>query len=113
MQSKTIKMQRCSRGDVPTRMAWIKQTGREAEKAVAEMMQANERVVKLGFNAQDANWRNIINCALLKNGDAARRRRKALDQQEEDSIAAVGKPMAKLTLTTPPRDKPSWEIFDL
>merc|ERR1712087_442469 len=50
--------------------------GRAVEKAVAEMMQTNDRVTKLGFNCEDPHWRDVIGRAIIKNNDLARRRRK-------------------------------------
>lgn len=51
--------------------------GRPAEEAVGLMMQKNETLVKLGFECQDAHWRNSIDRALVRNNDFYRRRQQA------------------------------------
>jgi len=48
--------------------------GRPAEEAVGQMMQKNQTLVKLGFECDDAHWRNAIDRALVRNTDFSRRR---------------------------------------
>lgn len=48
--------------------------GRPTEEAVGQMMEKNALIVKLGFECDDAHWRNLIDRALLRNNDAWRRR---------------------------------------
>jgi hypothetical protein len=59
--------------------------GRPTEEALGRMMQSNETIVKLGLECDDAHWRNVIDRALLRNGDFMRRRlqQKAQDQDED------------------------------
>jgi len=47
--------------------------GRPAEEAVGMMMQRNMTIVKLGFECDDAHWRNEIDRALVRNNDKLRR----------------------------------------
>lgn len=56
--------------------------GRRAEEAVAQMMQQNERIIKLGFECEDSHWRYIIDRAVLRNNDMRRR----LQQVVADSV---------------------------
>jgi len=48
--------------------------GRPTEEAVGQMMHKNETLVKLGFECDDAHWRNAIDRALVRNNDFSRRR---------------------------------------
>mmetsp|Transcript_651 Transcript_651/g.1597 ORF Transcript_651/g.1597 Transcript_651/m.1597 type:complete len:647 (+) Transcript_651:56-1996(+) len=48
--------------------------GRPTEEAIGQMMSQSERILKLGFECQDAHWRNLIDRGLLRNNDAWRRR---------------------------------------
>merc|ERR1712226_352421 len=87
--------------------------GRAVEKAVAEMIQTNTRITKLGFNCEDAHWRDVIGRAIIKNNDLARRRRKGgADKPAEVEVVAKEKAMNKIRMTAPPGDKAAWEIFE-
>jgi len=61
--------------------------GRPAEEAVGQMMQKNETLVKLGFECQDAHWRNVIDSALVRNNDALRKKQQMANSliEEPDS----------------------------
>jgi len=87
--------------------------GRPVEEAVAEMLAANNKITKLGFSAQDAHWKNQIDRNLLKNADAARRKRKAdkgiPDKVEE--VPATNRTFVKLKFIGEPENA-AWEIFD-
>mmetsp|Transcript_91575 Transcript_91575/g.158504 ORF Transcript_91575/g.158504 Transcript_91575/m.158504 type:complete len:991 (-) Transcript_91575:157-3129(-) len=70
--------------------------GRRAEEAVAQMMQQNERIIKLGFECEDSHWRYIIDRALLRNNDIRRR----LQQVSGESVdQAQEQPAVEMTLT--------------
>lgn len=86
--------------------------GRPVEQAIAEMIDKNTRILKLGFACQDPNWRLIIDRAVLRNNDYARRRRKgSIFGLTEDEIKAEDRTLSKLTLTNFP-DKAVWEVFE-
>lgn len=57
----------------------LKFFGRPAEQAVGRMLAENERIVRLGFECDDAHWRNEIDRALLRNSDLRRRQQQATD----------------------------------
>lgn len=69
--------------------------GRRAEEAVAQMMQQNERIIKLVFECEDSHWRYIIDRALLRNNDARRR----LQQAPVDISDIDTQPAVEMTLT--------------
>lgn len=87
--------------------------GRPVEEAIADMLDKNEKITKLGFSAQDPHWKNQIDRKLLKNADASRRKRKAEkgipDKVEE--LAATKKSLVKLCLEGEP-EKAIWELFE-
>merc|ERR1719220_1405380 len=56
--------------------------GRPTEEAVGQMMEKNETIVKLGFECDDAHWRNLIDRALLRNNDMWRRRQQGPAEDE-------------------------------
>mmetsp|Transcript_148349 Transcript_148349/g.413260 ORF Transcript_148349/g.413260 Transcript_148349/m.413260 type:complete len:1150 (+) Transcript_148349:72-3521(+) len=86
--------------------------GRPVEQAFAELVEHNQRIVKLGFSCNDAHWRLKIDRAILRNNDLARRRRKGSTcEEQKGEVAAQDKPLARLLLTTPP-EKAVWEVFD-
>merc|ERR1712008_445150 len=61
--------------------------GRPVEEAMADLMEKNFTIVKIGFACQDAHWRLAVDRAILRNNDLARRRRKgSLMQPEEVEI---------------------------
>lgn len=84
--------------------------GRPTEEALGVMMRKNDRILKLGVYCQDAHWRDVISRAILKNGDAARKRRKRGSVQEVSLIPAVSKPLQALILCNPP-SKAAWDVF--
>ncbi|CAE7503427.1 TMOD2 [Symbiodinium natans] len=68
--------------------------GRPTEEAVGQMMQSNDTIVKLGFECDDAHWRNEIDRALLRNNDSWRRglqqtSSEALPTAEEHSLGRI------------------------
>jgi hypothetical protein len=84
--------------------------GRPTEEALGKMMQKNDRILKLGVYCQDAHWRDVISRAVLKNGDAARKRRKKRIQREVSLLPAVTKPFVSLVLSSPPT-MAAWDVF--
>eukprot|EP00747_Dinoflagellata_sp_TGD_P031578 gnl/TRDRNA2_/TRDRNA2_135381_c0_seq1.p2 gnl/TRDRNA2_/TRDRNA2_135381_c0~~gnl/TRDRNA2_/TRDRNA2_135381_c0_seq1.p2 ORF type:complete len:481 (-),score=107.90 gnl/TRDRNA2_/TRDRNA2_135381_c0_seq1:182-1624(-) len=80
--------------------------GRPVEEAFGQMMQQNQMIIKLGFHCDDHHWRNIIDRALLRNNDIARRRRrrsrrsKSADSEEE--VPAEDLRFGRLMLRVPP-----------
>jgi len=76
--------------------------GRPVEEAVGQLMEKNESITKLSFECNDPHWRNIIDRALLRNNDFARRRRKRLSDDPEDEVPAEEKSLGRLLLRTPP-----------
>jgi len=85
--------------------------GRPVEQAIGEMMEKNHRILKLGFNANDAHWRDRIDRAVLRNNDYARRRRKGDRTRSAEEMTAQNKQFKRLLMTEHP-DKESWEVFE-
>lgn len=84
--------------------------GRPVEQAVGEMMEKNTRITKLGFACNDANWRLMIDRAMLRNTDYARRRRKGADVDVAEETVAQEKRMSRIVLTSAPSRAVS-EVF--
>ncbi|CAK9096195.1 unnamed protein product [Durusdinium trenchii] len=74
--------------------------GRPTEEAVGQMMWSNESIVKLGFECDDAHWRNIIDRSLLRNNDFFRRRQAPPDP--EALPTAEERPLGQVRLLQPP-----------
>jgi len=74
--------------------------GRPTEQAIANMMKLNDSIIKLGFECDDANWRNVIDRALLRNNDLWRRRHAG--EREEDLPAPELKSLSHIRLQVPP-----------
>jgi len=85
--------------------------GRPVEQAVAELMEKNTRIVKLGFSCNDPNWRLNIDRALLRNNDFARRRRKGCPSMDENEVTAQEKPISRMVIESVP-DTPAEEVFN-
>jgi hypothetical protein len=86
--------------------------GRPVEEAVANLARENKKIVKLGFSCADAHWNDVINKAMIRNGDLARRARKGQVEDKKDEIPAVLKSLGKVTLLGAPT-KAVWEFFDI
>jgi len=84
--------------------------GRPVEEAIGLMMEKNESITKLGFECNDAHWRNIIDRALLRNNDFARKRRRRSTLSPEEHVAAEEKSLRRLVLQEAP-SVPVSEIF--
>jgi len=85
--------------------------GRPVEQAFAEMLEKNVRITKIGFSCNDAHWRLMIDRAILRNTDAARRRRKGSVLAAAEQVVAQEKPLSRLMLSGLP-DKAMWEVFE-
>jgi len=86
--------------------------GRSVEEAVATLARENKKIVKLGFSCADPHWNDVINKAMIRNTDLARRARKGTAAVEKDVIPAVLKSLGKVTLLGAPT-KAVWEFFDI
>lgn len=75
--------------------------GRPVEEAAGMMMDKNNTIIKLGFECNDANWRNMIDRALLRNNDYARRRKRGDVDQVEETVAEE-RQLSRLVLRVPP-----------
>lgn len=86
--------------------------GRPVEEAVADLMEKNQRICKLGFACDDANSRMKIDRAILRNMDFARKRRRGggADGEGGDEVTAEEKKMSRLLLKDAPA-KPASEVF--
>jgi len=87
--------------------------GRPVEEAMYAMIKQNTNIVKLGFACQDRNWKNEIDKCMIRNCDAARRKRKGGDPAivEKEEAPAVEKPLGGIMIVHLPEDG-SWEVFD-
>eukprot|EP00928_Gymnodinium_smaydae_P080663 TRINITY_DN64315_c0_g1_i1.p1 TRINITY_DN64315_c0_g1~~TRINITY_DN64315_c0_g1_i1.p1 ORF type:complete len:1045 (+),score=246.64 TRINITY_DN64315_c0_g1_i1:64-3135(+) len=83
--------------------------GRPVEEAVGMMMERRSSITKLGFECKDKHWRNIIDRAVLRNNDFARRNRRRSVTGEED-LKAEDKALSRLLLRRPP-SQPVAEFF--
>jgi GNAT superfamily N-acetyltransferase len=87
--------------------------GRPAEEAVGMMMQRNNTVVKLGFECDDAHWRNEIDRALVRNNDRLRRLMQGASVAEESDAPFEEKTLAQITLQElPPPTVVASEFFN-
>lgn len=80
--------------------------GRPTEEAVGQMMERNNQIVKLGFECDDAHWRNIIDRALLRNNDALRRSQAPAGGEELP--VAEERSLGTLLLQRPPLTEAPW-----
>lgn len=85
--------------------------GRPVEESLCELMKKNKTICKIGCAIQDANSRDVINRATMRNIDLERRRRKG-GGDAADEVAAEVKPVLKgVTLEKAPDDKQAFEVF--
>uniref|UniRef100_A0A7S1RE83 Uncharacterized protein n=1 Tax=Alexandrium catenella TaxID=2925 RepID=A0A7S1RE83_ALECA len=84
--------------------------GRPVEEALGLMMEKVESIVKLGFECNDPHWRNIIDRALLRNNDFARKRRRRSSVDPEEEIVPEEKSLSRLVLREAPA-VPLSEVF--
>lgn len=85
--------------------------GRPVEESFGPLLDGNNTITKLGFECNDANWRNIIDRSLLRNNDFARRRRRssraAFSEEEEPEAQGEERIISRLTLRIPPDGDPT------
>jgi len=74
------------------------------------MMERNSTIVKLGFECNDAHWRNLIDRALLRNNDYWRRQHQNL-LELESLPPAEERTLSHLTLRCPPLDQVPTDVF--
>merc|ERR1712039_551503 len=72
--------------------------GRPTEEAVGQMMQKNGTIVKLGFECDDAHWRNLIDRSLLRNNDAWRKMQQRVGLGAEGLLPVEERTIGHLTL---------------
>merc|ERR1712228_87947 len=84
--------------------------GRPTEEAVGQMMEKNESIVKLGFECDDTNWRNLIDRALLRNNDYWRRSQQGPSSAEE-LPPTEERTLSQLHLEVPPRALSAFGVF--
>lgn len=77
--------------------------GRPVEEAMGQLMESNQRIIKLGFPCNDAHWRNIIDRAVLRNNDIRRRRRQSTSKGSvQEDVQAVEKSLGRVVLQAAP-----------
>mmetsp|Transcript_83546 Transcript_83546/g.165823 ORF Transcript_83546/g.165823 Transcript_83546/m.165823 type:complete len:343 (-) Transcript_83546:61-1089(-) len=76
--------------------------GRTVEEAIGRMMEKNESIIKLGYECGDPHYRNLIDRALLRNTDFARRRRNPNAAGGQEDLVAEEKVLGRLVLKNPP-----------
>lgn len=76
--------------------------GRPVEEAFGQLMDRNKTIVTFGFVCADANWRNMIDRALLRNNDFARRRRTRNHITSEDGVPFEERQLTRLALQSLP-----------
>lgn len=85
--------------------------GRPVEEAMGSLMEKNNTIYKLGFECNDAHWRNEIDRALLRNNDYARRRRKRTSQIDAE-VRVEERPLSRILLLEPPANDASSVFSD-
>uniref|UniRef100_A0A7S2DZ56 Uncharacterized protein n=1 Tax=Alexandrium andersonii TaxID=327968 RepID=A0A7S2DZ56_9DINO len=73
-------------------------------------MQRNETILKLGFECDDAHWRNLIDRALLRNNDYWRRRQSSPLIEELGPVEE--RSLGNIILTMPPDGCPTETFHD-
>merc|ERR1712232_687196 len=79
--------------------------GAPTEEALYELMKVNKKIQKLGCTLNNPGYRDNINRAMLRNGDAARRARRG-----GAGATAVKKPLKKVLLDDPP-ESACFDVF--
>jgi len=85
--------------------------GRPVEQAMAEMLQAQKGITRLGFVANDAHWADCISRSLLRNVDEARRLRKGHGLEAAAEVNRAQRPLRLVELQSAP-DKAVWEVYE-
>jgi len=85
--------------------------GRPVEEAMGMLLERNRNLTKIGFECHDANWRNTIDRALLRNNDTARRRRtQGRLSAVDDLVPAEDRGLSQVRLLKPPTEAPSQSL---
>jgi hypothetical protein len=84
--------------------------GRPVEEAMGLMMERKDRILKLGFECDDAHWRNTITRTLLRHNDFARRRRRRSTADEAEEVQAEDRTLGSIMLKVPP-EMTAAEVF--
>lgn len=89
--------------------------GRPVEQALAEMMETNTKMLKLGASLKDPHWRRCVDKSLMRNNDAFRKQRKKEQGRrsivDAEPIPAVDRTLFKLMLEVSPA-KAVWEVLE-
>jgi len=87
--------------------------GRPTEQALAEMLETNTKILKLGVNMSDPHWRAKVDQFITRNQDQARRDRKAKSGKVDvvEKIAPKDKQLGKVLLEIPP-DAAAYDIYE-
>lgn len=101
LQQLRVSCQMCIKGSM----------GRPVEQALAEMMEVNRKILKLGVDLHDPHWNNVINGFVMRNNDTFRRNRKGRRTVVHTVVPAVQKTVSRIILEEVP-GRAVWEIFD-
>jgi len=82
--------------------------GRRVEEALALLVESNKTIVKLGCTINDPHWRDVINRAIMRNADVARRKRKRKTVKGEEVLIPVEKTLSRCIFKEPP-ENPAWD----
>jgi len=75
--------------------------GKQIDQALAEMLEKNSKVTKLGFPVQDPHWKSVVERCLKRNVDSGKRSAKVKPGGKK--LGSVQeRTLATLTLTKPP-----------
>jgi len=85
--------------------------GRPVEEALCQLMRTNKTLCRIGVAIQDANSRDVINRATMRNVDLERRRKKGGGNPMDEVAAEVKATLKGVTLEKAPEDKQAFEIF--
>jgi len=78
--------------------------GRPVEEAVANLVEGNRNIVKVGFSCNDPHWRLVIDRNVMRNIDIARRKRKVKKTVFNVVIPALEKTLSRVVLNEPPEE---------
>lgn len=85
--------------------------GRPVEEALCQLMRSNRTLCRIGCAIQDANSRDVINRATMRNVDNERRKNKVGGNAMDDVVAEVKATLKGVTLEKAPEDKQAFEVF--
>jgi len=85
--------------------------GRPVEEALCQLMRSNKTLCRIGCAIADANSRDVINRATMRNVDLERRKRKGGGNAMDEVVAEVKATLKGVTLEKAPDDKQAFEVF--